>query len=200
MGTLHIILGILEWIYIHAQERYSTRQNPFTKAPSTMFLQSFQTIILLMLAFVGVIPAEAKIVGFSAPTTVIKPGHDFKVTFRTTDWIINNEQYYAIFGITIGTSDSQGMGLVLGDGYGIAQHGHKSTGVGAFDVTLQIPAGFKPPARNTKYVLRTAVLGTVSKYYKHLVKTLAAECHLRPQAGITEGATLDFLTANITVA
>lgn len=110
-----------------------------------------------------IIHASAKIVGFTAPTTIIKPGRNFKVTFRTTPWIINNEQYYAIFGITIATSDSQGMGYVLGDGYGIAAHGYKTTGLGSFNVTLQIPAEFTPPAPNTAYVLRTAVLGTVSR-------------------------------------
>lgn len=124
----------------------------------------------ILTAFFGLLisiplPVSAKIVGFSAPTTVIRPGHNFQATFRTTNWIINNEQYYAIFGITIGTSDSQGMGLVLGDGYDIASHGHKTSGLGAFNVTLQIPAEFQPPAPNTKYVLRTAVLGTVRGSY-----------------------------------
>lgn len=141
----------------------STRVAKFVQAKrhSTMLFQTVHIIIALF-AFLNIIPAAAKIDSFSAPTKILMPGHKFQVTFRTTGWIINTEQYYAIFGITIATSDSQGMGLVLGDGYGIAHNGHKISGLGAFNVTLEIPAEFEPPAPNTKYVLRTAVLGTVS--------------------------------------
>jgi hypothetical protein len=125
-----------------------------------MLNKTLITITALLFALLSVVPASAKIVGISATTKVLYPGEYFEVTFHTSDWIINVEEYYAVFGIEPepATTGDLGLGTVLGNGYDLVAHGHAISGVGSFNVQLEIPKNFKPPHKSTKYQLKTAVL------------------------------------------
>lgn len=133
------------------------------------------TITALLFALLSVVPASARIVGFSAPTKVLHPGDHFEVTFRTSNWIINVEEYYAVFGVEQEPVTNGGLGTLLGNGYDLVAHGHSNSGTGSFKVPLQIPKNFKPPHKNTKYQLNSAVLITV-RANLGLPKELPAHC------------------------
>ena len=109
--------------------------------------------------------AHALITGIAGPTHVLHPGNKFHVTFFTADYIQNNLQYYALFGISPGAGfpDPTLLGYVLGSGSDLVLAGHSNTGNGAYNVTLNIPKPFGTPnGATTSYILKTAVLGTVS--------------------------------------
>lgn len=120
------------------------------------------TITAVLFALLSVVPsASARIAGISAPTKVLHPGERFEVTFRTVPWIINVDEYYAVFGIAVQPVTNEGLGTLLGKGYDLVTHGHSESGLGSFKVPLQIPKNLSPPHENTKYLLKSAVLITV---------------------------------------
>ena len=119
------------------------------------------TIAAVIFAVLSVVPASARIVGFSGPTKVLHPGERFHVTFHTGDWPINVEEYYAVFGITPQPTAGGNLGILLGHGYDLVAHGHSISGFGSFDVSLQIPKDLPPPLashKTTKYLLTSVVL------------------------------------------
>ena len=119
-------------------------------------------LITIAAVFFAVTPASARITGFSAPTKVLHPGERFNVTFHTVPWIIDVDEYYAVFGIAVQPVTNEGLGTLLGKGYDIVTHGHSESGLGSFNVLLQIPKNLSPPPRKkTKYLLTSAVLITV---------------------------------------
>ena len=124
-----------------------------------MLNKALITIAAVIFALLSVVPTSARIVGFSGPTKVLHPGESFHVTFRTSNWIINVEEYYAVFGITPQPTTSSNLGTLLGHGYDLVAHGHSISGLGSFDVPLQIPKNLSPPPhKKTKYRLNSAVL------------------------------------------
>jgi Nis1 family len=125
-----------------------------------MWINSFSALAILAASLLT--PTEAIITRISAPTTTLHPGHKFTVTFFTEDHIINNAQYYALFGVTPSTKPEQVMGTLLNEGFDLVTSGHSQTGHGSFKVTVPIPKGFVTESGKTEaYVLNTAVFGTV---------------------------------------
>lgn len=157
------------------------------------------TITALLLALLSGIPASAKIVGFSAPTNVLHPGDHFDVTFRTSDWIINVQDYYALFGIEQEPVANEGLGTLLGNGYDLVTHDHSITGAGTFKVPLQIPKNLEPPHKNTKYQLKTAFMSAVRENLGSSKGLSAHRCHIL-QAGLPNGVTVNDYTATITIS
>ncbi|KAF9517617.1 hypothetical protein BS47DRAFT_1389609 [Hydnum rufescens UP504] len=145
-----------------------------------MWFNSFSTLAILAVSLLNLTPTEAIITRISAPTTTLHPGHKFTVTFFTENHIINNAQYYALFGVTPSTKPDQVMGTLLGQGFDLVTSGHSQTGHGSFKVTVRIPKGFVTETGKTEaYILNTAVFGT---------------------AGVVNGLTEPIFTANITIA
>ena len=122
------------------------------------FLITIAAVILA--ALLSVVPASAKIVGISVPNRPVHPGDHFPVTFHTSNWIINVEAYYVVFGIEAEPATNGGLGQLLGNGYDLVAHGHGS-GPSSFDVVLQIPKSLKLPHNKAKYRLTAAILITV---------------------------------------
>jgi hypothetical protein len=127
-----------------------------------MWTNSFFTLLVLAFSLLVAGPAQAIITSISAPTTKLHPGHKFNVTFHTSGHIINNAQYYTLFGVLPQSSPYLVMGTLLNQGFDLVTSGHSQTGVGSFNVTIEIPKGFKTVTGKTqKYVLNVGVFGTV---------------------------------------
>ncbi|KAF9517619.1 hypothetical protein BS47DRAFT_1359418 [Hydnum rufescens UP504] len=127
-----------------------------------MWFNSFSTLAILAVSLLNFTPTEAIITGVSAPKSTLHPGHTFNVTFFTENHIINNAQYYALFGVTPSTKPDQVMGILLNEGFDLVTSGHSQTGHGSFPVTLAIPPGFVTETGKTQaYILNTAVFGTL---------------------------------------
>jgi Nis1 family len=127
-----------------------------------MWFNSFSTLAILAVSLLNFTPTEAIITRVSAPNSTLSPGHTFNVTFFTEDALINNAQYYAIFGVTPSTLPLQVVGTLLNAGFDLVTSGHSQTGHGSFPVTLAIPPGFVTQTGKTQaYILNTAVFGTV---------------------------------------
>ena len=154
-------------------------------------------ITIAVVLFALLTSASARIVGFSAPTKVLHPGEHFDVTFRTAPWIINVDEYYAVFGIAAQPVKNEGLGTLLGKGYDLVAHGHSESGAGSFKVPLQIPKQLSVPRKPTKYLLKSAVLITV-RVMPWLVR--GNENSLLGQAGLPNGVTVDYYSANITIS
>jgi len=144
-----------------------------------MLNKALLTVSVALFALLSIIPTSARIVGFSAPTKVLYPRERFHITFHTAIWIIDVHEYYAVFGIAAQPTANEGLGELLGQGYDLVAHGHGASGAGSFSVELQIPPTLSPPHKSTKYLLTSAVLIT---------------------AGLPNGVTVDYYTANITIS
>lgn len=121
---------------------------------------------LLAALFLATSFAQAMISSFSAPTATLTPNQTFAVTFFTSNYIQNNAQYYAIFGLKptslgLPPSDGLGPGPTLGNGFDFVQNNVSVTGTGSFNVTLQIPADWDSEV--TAWTLTSAVMNTVSE-------------------------------------
>lgn len=151
-----------------------------------------------------VTPVSARIGGISVPTKVLHPGEHFNVTFHTVEWIINVDEYYAVFGIAVQPVTNGGLGTLLGKGYDLVAHGHSESGPGSFNVLLQILKNLSPPPRKkTKYLLTLAVLITVRSgrlISSKEVQTYLVIAALCMQAGLTNGVNVDYYKANITIS
>ncbi len=145
-------------------------------------------LVLLLTTFV--VPAYSLISSISAPKATLYPGQHFTVTFHTSDFIQNNLQFYALFGIAPSPGYGQGsLGIPVpavapipgaddrtDGGIDLYQAGlSNNNGFKDFNVTLSLPPAFVTPKQNvTKYVLQTGVLGNVSRTL--FVSTLQYVC------------------------
>ncbi|KAF9514682.1 hypothetical protein BS47DRAFT_1342825 [Hydnum rufescens UP504] len=127
--------------------------------------------------------ANALITKIAGPTETLHPGQKFDVTFFTEDYIQNNLQYYAIFGVSPvgGYSEPNLLGYLLGSGSDLVLSGHSNTGTGAYNVTLTIPKPFSTPNGTTQsYFLKTAVLGTIGASGTALLLTFNTTISISP--------------------
>ena len=148
------------------KESAGNPRNPPAPSPKSyiqlaMLNKLLITIAAVIFALLSVVPASAKIGSISVPNRPIHPGDHFQVTFHTTNWIINVDEYYVVFGIELEPATHGGLEQLLGTGYDLVAHGHSNSGVGSFDVPLQIPKSLKPPHNKAKYRLTAAVFITV---------------------------------------
>jgi len=131
-------------------------------------------LVLLLTTFV--VPAYSLISSISAPKATLHPGQNFTVTFHTSDFIQNNLQFYALFGISPSPGYEGSLGIPVpavapipgaddrtDGGIDLYQAGlSNNNGLRNFNVTLSLPSGLVTPKENvTKYVLQTGVLGNV---------------------------------------
>ena len=124
--------------------------------------------VSLLLSSLALLPRSslARITGFTTPTATLHPGQKFNVTFITSNYITNNLQYYALFGLARGAEaidGALGPTPLGGNGLDLVTSGHSSQGTGAFNVSLQIPKPFNTLSGGTEtYTVMAVVLGTVS--------------------------------------
>src|SRR5260221_11535522 len=130
-----------------------------------MFRKLF-TPVFLPLAF-ATHSAFGIITGIKAPTILLRPGHKFTVTFTTENHIIQNAQYYVVFGLNPGTTPPPGTNVgevVLTSKQGdLVEDDHSETGHGSFKVDVTLPKTFHTGSKkDEKFTLTTAILQTVS--------------------------------------
>ncbi|KAF9512710.1 hypothetical protein BS47DRAFT_1486123 [Hydnum rufescens UP504] len=108
--------------------------------------------------------ANAYITGIAGPTHTLHPGQKFNVTFFTEDYIQNNVQYYAIFGIAPASrpSDPTLSGI--------------STRLGNMPKSFGTPTGAAE-----SYFLKTAVLGTIGASETALLLTFNTTVRISPK-------------------
>jgi len=143
---------------------------------------SFNSILCLTLSLWAV-STQAIITAISVPNGELHAGKKFIVTIHTEGHIINNDQFYTIFGLLFIPKNvkygSGVMGDLIGNGYDLVEHKHSETGHGAFNVTLTLPKDFHTETgKRTKYTLTTSTLST---------------------AGIVNGANIIYLTETVYV-
>jgi len=140
---------------------------------NTSSLSLLYTLFILLAALL-IDPTHALVDSISAPKTVLHPGEKFNVTFHTSDYIQNNLQFYALFGVAVypGLGESflglpvPAVGPTPGadggtdGGVDLFKAGFSNSGSKGFKVTLRLPASVSP-RKTTKYTLQTGVLGTV---------------------------------------
>jgi hypothetical protein len=118
-------------------------------------------LFTLCLAVFHALPSSARIVGFSAPTRTLNPGQHVTVNFTTSNWIDQNIQYYAAFGLQpIGEWYGDQLGEYEIGGYDLVANGHSGTGYGSFSVLIKLPS-YLVPEKRTPYGLNTLVFGVV---------------------------------------
>jgi len=111
------------------------------------------------------------ITGIHVPTGVLHPGSDFTVTFTTEDHIIQNAQYYVIFGLNPGTTPPGGSNVgevvLTSPGSDLVATHHSITGHGSFKVTVHLPKSFNTGSKKTlkKWTLTAAVFQTAGALY-----------------------------------
>src|SRR5258707_6891355 len=131
-------------------------------------------VVLLLTTFV--VPAYTLISSISAPKATLHQGQHFTVTFHTSDFIQNNLQFYALFGIAPSPGYGQGsLGIPVpavapipgaddktDGGIDLYRAGLSNNGLKNFNVTLSLPSSLVTHKKKvTKYVLQTGVLGNV---------------------------------------
>jgi hypothetical protein len=123
------------------------------------FTKQVAFFLAIFLAMLNAFPSAAKITGFSAPSKVLNPGQHVTVTFYTEDFIDQNLQFYAAFGVSPGY-----YGVALGEygptGYDLVANGHSDTGHGSFGVLIKLPSDLIP-TKTTAYTLNVLVYGAV---------------------------------------
>ncbi|KAF8331446.1 uncharacterized protein EI90DRAFT_3016429 [Cantharellus anzutake] len=121
---------------------------------------------LFFLLLLSINSAFAIIGSIEAPKNILRPGHTFTVTFLTHPHIIQNAQYYVIFGLQPGIVPPPGSNvgeIVLTSAQSdLVEGGHSSTGVGSFKISVLLPRTFRTPTKKKeKFVLTAAVFQTV---------------------------------------
>ena len=133
-----------------------------------MLRKSFSSIFLLLTlahSTLGIIT------GIHVPTSVLHPGRDFTVTFTTEDHIIQNAQYYIIFGLNPGTTPPGGSNVgevvLTAPGSDLVATHHSITGHGSFEVDVRLPKDFNTGSKKalTHWTLTAAVFQVVSFWF-----------------------------------
>lgn len=117
-------------------------------------------LVPLVLALLGASPSHAHITGISTSGATLHPGHSFDVKFTTENHIINNAQYYVVFGAQKPPGTTSVVGTLFGTGYDLVENGHSETGHGSFVVKVTVPDTFDTSS-GKHYILTAAVFGTV---------------------------------------
>ncbi|KAF8324988.1 uncharacterized protein EI90DRAFT_2203668 [Cantharellus anzutake] len=122
--------------------------------------------LFFLLTSINFSTVSAIISGIKVPTNVLRPGHKFTVTFFTNLHIINNAQYYVIFGLEPGTTPRSNVGefVLTSPQSDLVEGGHSVSGFGNFTIDVRLPRNFQitGPGKKQQYVLSAAVLQTVS--------------------------------------
>jgi Nis1 family len=163
------------------------------------FFTSFPFVAALTSVLLSPQLAHAFITRIAGPTQTLHPDQKFNVTFFTEDYIQNNLQYYAIFGVSPvgGYSEPNLLGNLLGSGSDLVLSGHSNTGYGTYNITLTIPKPFSTPNGTTQsYFLKTAVLGTVRCSCRHRVACTGSSLAYK----IGASGTALLLTFNTTIS
>lgn len=91
-----------------------------------MLLSSRPVVALFGSLLLCATSSVARITGFVTPQTALQAGQNFDVTFITSNYIQNNLQYYALFGLGRGAEAHNGaLGpQPLGNGVDLVTSGH----------------------------------------------------------------------------
>ncbi|KAF8324989.1 uncharacterized protein EI90DRAFT_3157140 [Cantharellus anzutake] len=128
------------------------------------FFHNNNILASLLFLLISINSAFAIITHIQVPSILLRPGHKFTVKFFTENHIIQNAQYYVIFGLQPGTTPPPGSNVgefVLTSPQGDLVEGHHSvTGHGSFTVDVTLPKNFPVTGKTEKFVLTAAALQT----------------------------------------